>query len=139
VSNSNKYFIAGIIVCIFSIAVVLYVTQTKKDYYLVRGKKSYEKHCANCHGKNGEGLQLLIPPLTDAAWIQPDSIVCIIRHGLDGKILVNGTTYSGRMPANLKIEEDEIADLVSYLRHEIVHQPKKMSIGDVKNQNLNCR
>jgi|SRR5687768_3152670 len=117
----------------------MYVTQSKKNYYLVRGKKSYEKHCANCHGQKGEGLQLLIPPLTDPTWMNNDSIVCIIRGGLDGPIQVNGQTYSGRMTGNLKIEEDEIADLVSYIRHEFIHQPQKMTVKDVKNGNLKCR
>ncbi len=138
-SNPNKYYIAGIIICILSIAAVVYVTKNKKNYYLVRGKKNYEKHCANCHGQKGEGLQLLIPPLTDQKWINSVSIVCIIQNGMDGEILVNGTRYSGRMPANLIIEEDEVADLISYLRHEIIHQPKKMTVKDVKIGKLMCR
>jgi mono/diheme cytochrome c family protein len=117
----------------------MYVTQTKKNYYLVRGKKNYEKHCANCHGAKGEGLQLLIPPLTDPEWLHSDSIVCMIRGGLDGPIMVNGLAYTGRMPGNLTIEEDEIADLVSYIRHEFIRQPQKMTVKDVQNGKLKCR
>jgi mono/diheme cytochrome c family protein len=137
--SQGKYYIAGIVICLLAILIVLYVTQTKKDYYLIRGKKSYEKHCANCHGSKGEGLQMLIPPLTDPAWTQSDSIVCIIRNGLDGEITVNNKKYSGRMTGNLKIEDDEIADLVSYLRHEIVQKPQKMLVKDVQNGKLLCR
>jgi mono/diheme cytochrome c family protein len=135
----NKYYIAGIIICVLAIAIIVYVTQNKKDYYLVRGKKSYEKHCANCHGSKGEGLQMLIPPLTDPKWMQSDSIVCIIRNGMDGPIDVNGKMYNGRMISNLKIEDDEIADLVSYLRHEIVQKPQKMTVKDVQDGKLLCR
>lgn len=137
--KSNKYYIIVIILCIAVIGTVLIVTQSKKDYYLVRGKKSYEKHCSNCHGKNGEGLQLLIPPLTDKNWVNNDSIVCLIKNGMDGNILVNGNNYNGRMPGNPKIDEDEIADLVSYIRHEFTHQPNRITIKDVSGQILKCR
>lgn len=137
--KQSKYYIAGIIFCLLVVTVIVYVTQNKKDYYLVRGKKSYEKHCANCHGSKGEGLQMLIPPLTDPAWTQSDSIVCIIRNGLDGEITVNQKKYSGRMPGNLKIEDDKIADLVSYLRHEIVLKPQKMMVKDVQNGKSMCK
>ncbi len=136
--KQSKYYIIGIFLCVISIITVMIVNSSKKNYYLQRGKKSYEKHCGNCHGKKGEGLQLLIPPLNDPKWTQTDSIVCIIRYGLDGKIDVNGTPYSGRMTGNLVIEEDEIADVVSYIRHEFVQQPQKMTVGDVKKANLNC-
>lgn len=139
VHKQSRYYIIGIVICVISIVTVMIINNSKKNYYLTRGKKSYEKHCANCHGKNGEGLQLLIPPLTDPKWTQNDSIVCIIRYGLDGIIDVNGIAYSGRMTGNLTIEEDEIADVVSYIRHEIVHQPKKMTVGDVNNASLMCR
>jgi len=137
--KQNKFYIIGIFICVVSIITVMVVNNSKKNYYLTRGKKSYQKHCANCHGKSGEGLQLLIPPLNDPKWTQNDSIVCIIRNGLDGKINVNGNQYTGRMTGNLTIEEDEIADVVSYIRHEIVKQPKKMTVKDVKNANLICR
>lgn len=30
------------------------------------GAMLYEKHCANCHGDQGEGLEELIPPLAQA-------------------------------------------------------------------------
>jgi len=88
---------------------------------------------------NGEGLQLLIPPLTDPKWINNDSIVCIIKNGMDGEIEVNGKNYNSRMTSNDKIENDEIADLISYIRNDFTRRPKKITLKEVTERILNCR
>lgn len=137
--RTNKYYIVVIIVCLLVVGIVLLVTRSKKEYYLVRGKKNYEKYCANCHGFKGEGLQLLIPPLTDPKWVNNDSIVCIIKNGMEGEITVNGKNYKRRMPVTKAIDHDEIADLVSYIRHEFTQKPQRMTIKQVNNVILNCR
>ena len=137
--KQSKYYIITILLCLVVIVLVLLVTQSKKEDYLVRGKKSYEKHCANCHGNNGEGLQLLIPPLTDSKWVNNDSIVCIIRNGMDGSISVNGKNFNGRMVGNTKINPDEIANIISYIRNEFSKIPDRMSIDEVNELMLKCK
>lgn len=137
--KANKYYILVIFLCIGIIAVVLFVSRSKKGDYLVRGKKSYETHCANCHGKNGEGLQLLIPPLKDPNWVNNDTIVCIIKNGMDGEITVNGKNYNSRMTGNAKIENDEMADLISYIRNDFSKSPKRITLKEVTDKILNCR
>jgi len=137
--NKNKSYIIVILLFALVIVGVLYVSQSKKGDYLTRGKKSYKEHCSNCHGMNGEGLQLLIPPLTDPKWINNDSIVCIIKNGMDGEIEVNGKNYNSRMTSNDKIENDEIADLISYIRNDFTRRPKKITLKEVTERILNCR
>jgi mono/diheme cytochrome c family protein len=121
------------------IAMVWLVTRNSREAYLVRGKKSYETHCANCHGVKGEGLQLLIPPLNDPSWVNNDSIVCLIKNGMEGPIQVHGKNYNGRMPGNPKIENDDIADLVSYIRHEFTQQPARLPLKTVRERVLTCQ
>jgi mono/diheme cytochrome c family protein len=138
VNNKNRSYLIVILIFALVIVGVLYVSQSKKTDYLARGKKSYEIHCSNCHGINGEGLQLLIPPLTDPKWINNDSIVCIIKNGMDGEIVVNNKNYSGRMTSNAKIANDEIADLVSYIRHDFTKKPQRITIKEVTSRILIC-
>lgn len=137
--KTNKYYIGVILLCLGIIAIVLLVTRGNKEAYLVRGKKSYETHCANCHGAKGEGLQLLIPPLNDPNWVNNDSIVCLIKNGMEGPIRVNGTSYNNRMSGNPKIENDEIADLVSYIRHEFTQKPARLPLKTVRERILTCQ
>lgn len=121
------------------IAAVLYVTYSKQNDYLTRGEKVYQKHCSNCHGQKGEGLQLLIPPLTDKRWLTSDSLVCYIKNGMEGNIVVNGNQFSGRMPGNPTIENDEIADVISYIRYEFIGLDQKETIKSIGDKISLCR
>lgn len=137
--KSSKIYLIIIFICVVIIAIVYYVTYSKQKDYLTRGEKVYKKHCENCHGKNGDGLQLLIPPLTDVNWLTSDSIVCIIKNGLDGAIVVNGKHYSGRMPSNPTIENDEMADVISYIRMQFGHIDNRETIKSVSEKYIMCR
>lgn len=87
-----------------------------KKYYSL-GKTLYRDRCQNCHGKNGEGLGKLIPPLADADFIKnsPELLPCIIKHGLSGPLVVNGITYNQLMPANKTLRPLELAELITYI------------------------
>jgi Cytochrome c len=54
---------------LITIACMIYSCQSseqlKQDIYYANGRDLYIKHCQNCHGANGEGLNALAPPLTD--------------------------------------------------------------------------
>lgn len=82
-----------------------------------RSKKLYEKHCMNCHGKNGEGLRNLYPPLAGSDFLKENKskLACIIRYGLDTAIVVNGKGFNHPMPGNRKLSEIEIHNIVNYI------------------------
>ncbi|MDB5149096.1 MAG: cytochrome c, partial [Mucilaginibacter sp.] len=77
-----------------------------KRYYS-GGSLVYQQHCQNCHGDKGQGLQSLIPPLTDSTYLKSNKTVlaCFVKNGLKGKITVAGRTFDDEMQA------DEIAPL----------------------------
>ncbi len=85
---------------------------------LATGYEMYSVHCENCHGAEGEGLARLIPPLKNSDFIKkyPDSIAGIIRHGQKGEILVNGIKYNLAMPSNSVLTDDELSQLVNYVK-----------------------
>jgi mono/diheme cytochrome c family protein len=98
---------------IIGIVVGLYPSTKSKSVQL--GKMVYKKHCANCHGEKGEGLRLLIPPLGDAQSMEISNLVCTIRYGKKGPLVIFGKTYNRPMPGNYELENDEITALVNYL------------------------
>jgi len=73
---------------------------------------SYEKRCADCHGKDGKGVKEMLPPLADSDWLvkNQDKIACIIKHGIKDKIIVNGKTYDIEMLGQDNIQDIEITD-----------------------------
>ncbi len=81
------------------------------------GEKLYKVHCANCHMDDGKGLEGLIPPLANSDYLQkkPQELACLIRHGYEGKMTINGQIYEGKMPANKALSVVEIANILNYI------------------------
>jgi len=84
--------------------------------YYSSGISVYQTHCQNCHGANGEGLNGLIPPLTDSVVLKTYSIAlpCIIKNGLKQQITVSGKLFDGEMPA-VSLTPIEIAQVITYV------------------------
>ena len=90
--------------------------ELKTEQYYVEGLRLYALHCANCHQENGEGMSSLYPPLKGSNLISNKQLVpCIIRYGMKDTIIVNGKQFSRPMPANPKLTEIEIAEIVTFL------------------------
>lgn len=85
--------------------------------YAIEGKILYENYCANCHQKDGSGLGKLIPPLNPSDYMRADvgRTARIIKHGLEGEIVVNGVEYDRKMPANPNLTNLEIAQIMSFI------------------------
>lgn len=85
--------------------------------YAVQGRLLYKQHCANCHQDDGSGLGQLIPPLAGSDYLQknPEEIICLIRHGKKGPIVVNGLEYNQAMPPNPELTAIEIAEIATYI------------------------
>ena len=85
--------------------------------FAIPGKELYENYCANCHQKDGTGLGKLIPPLRDADYFKADihRTVWIMKHGIEGEIVVNGQVYNQAMPANPNLSPLELAQIATYL------------------------
>src|SRR5687768_14899730 len=64
------------------------------------GQQLYVQQCANCHMDDGSGLRGLIPPLAGSDYLvrHREQLACLIRHGQQGEIVVNGVHYNRPMP-----------------------------------------
>jgi len=90
--------------------------QLEFTHYYSSGKLTYQTKCQNCHGANGEGLQGLIPPLTDSAYLKLNkaTLACSIKHGLKGKLTILNHSFEGEMPAS-DLAPVEIASVLTYI------------------------
>jgi cytochrome c551 len=103
------------------------------EKYVVNGEMMYRQNCANCHGVEGEGLKNLYPPLANNSHLDDlESVVCVIKHGASGILEVNGKTYDQAMPANPKIYDLDIAQLVTFLNHEFLKKEKIVKVEEVR-------
>jgi len=81
------------------------------------GKVLFTGTCSVCHQANGEGLSGVFPPLakSDLIAADPKRPIEILLHGLTGKVTVNGKEYNSVMPPMSQLNDDEIANIVTYV------------------------
>jgi len=85
----------------------------------VDGAQLYAANCASCHGPAGAGIAGAFPPLAGhAAELAAQSrpyLIDSLLYGLQGQIVVRGTTYNGVMPAWGQLSDEEIAAILDHI------------------------
>jgi mono/diheme cytochrome c family protein len=104
------------------------------DAAVSRGEALYADNCTGCHMENGAGLPQVFPSLTGNSAVQAsraDSVTHVILAG--AKIPATSGKPTGlSMPAfNHKLNDDEIADLVSYIRNAWGNHASPTSAAEV--------
>jgi len=110
------------------------VTDKQAEALIEQGGKVYEKHCAECHQKQGEGVPRIYPPL-----VNNESIA--MRHPINGiRIVVNGgfppSTQGNPRPYGMPpfghlLSDYEIAAVVSYVRQSWGNHAPPVSPAEV--------
>lgn len=92
-------------------------SSTKFEQYYVQGEQLYLKNCSNCHQKNGAGLGLLYPPLNNSDYLRNnfEEVICILKNGKEGEILVNGKNFNKIMPSIPSLTDLEVAEIATYV------------------------
>jgi mono/diheme cytochrome c family protein len=82
------------------------------------GKAVYTQYCLTCHQADGSGVPGMHPPLGPGSWVErhPEELIAIMMKGLSGKIEVNGEIYKNFMPSQANLSNQEIADVLTYIR-----------------------
>ena len=82
------------------------------------GLKVYQANCQVCHQDKGQGLHPAFPPLAKSEWVSGpvENLIRIQLRGLSGNITVAGKEYNGVMPANATMSDQDIADVLTYIR-----------------------
>jgi len=92
-------------------------TRIRLKQYMREGRKLYKQHCSNCHQHDGSGLAKLYPPLKDSDYMLNNKadVLCGMRHGQKGEIVVNGVTFNQEMPGIPALTDLEIAEIATYV------------------------
>jgi len=83
------------------------------------GEKLYKRSCVACHELNGTGAPRIYPPLPGNANLQSADPSSAIRIVLDGAetITTPRAPNTGSMPPYSKMSDQEVADVVTYVRN----------------------
>ena len=84
-----------------------------------RGKGVYTTFCMNCYMQNGKDTLGVYPPLSKSDYLKrsSDTLINIVLEGQSGEIVVNGKTYNGQMLPQNYLSDEQIADVLNYVRN----------------------
>ncbi|MEY4976037.1 MAG: hypothetical protein RIQ97_1232 [Pseudomonadota bacterium] len=96
------------------------------------GSKVYERHCATCHGEQGEGATGIYPALRGNRAVllsEPTNLVQTLLFGGFGPSTAGHPRPFGMPPFVLELEDREIAAVLTHLRMAL--QPEGSKAGEV--------
>jgi mono/diheme cytochrome c family protein len=105
-----------------------------------RGALVFQSICQTCHGKDGNGIARLAPPLNKSEIVADKNLMIpIVLYGLTGPVQVNGKLYkapeiNGDMPGlaqNDEFNDDDIADVLNFVRNSWNNKGEKITADDV--------
>jgi mono/diheme cytochrome c family protein len=101
---------------------------------LERGKKEYAEQCLSCHQVDGGGVQNMNPPLTKTKWVLGDKtkLVQVVLKGMKGETEINGDIYHNVMAPHSELTDQQIADVLTYVRNSFGNKASAVTPAQVK-------
>ena len=133
----SKFFILGFLIIAF---VRCTPGDTKLEQYKVQGEQLYNTHCSNCHQKNGKGLGLVYPPVDKSDFVDQkfEEVICLMKHGREGEMMVNGKMFNQPMPGVPSLTELELAEIATYLYNSWGRQKGIVELTQVSEALKSC-
>ncbi len=104
-----------------------------KEQRVGAGGVLYNGTCSVCHQQNGEGLAGVFPPLAKSDYLMADSrrAIEIVLNGLTGPVTVNGTPFNSVMPPMSQLNDDEIANILTFVLNSWGNEDGVISSAEV--------
>ena len=108
--------------------------QSSEKDPLVNGKSVYEKTCLTCHQANGGGVPHMNPPLAHAAFVIGDKekLIQWVLLGSTTKVPIDGKYYSNNMPPQAALSNQDIADVLTFIRTNFDNKASGITADEVK-------
>lgn len=101
---------------------------------LSEGERIYYTYCSACHQNDGDGARGRFPSLVRTKWVLGDKtrLINIVLNGLEGTIEVKGELYSGLMPQHGFLSDQEIAEVLTYIRSNFGNDASSVNQAEVE-------
>ena len=99
-----------------------------------RGQVVYKKVCLTCHQADGYGVPNLNPPLIKADYVLGDKarLARIVLAGLNEPLEIDGNAYHQAMPAQAYLTDQQVADVLTYVRNKFGNKASQVQVAEVK-------
>jgi mono/diheme cytochrome c family protein len=100
---------------------------------MAAGHKIYMSYCLSCHQADGVGVQNMNPPLIKTSYVLGDKnkIIKIVLKGFNEQVEINGDTYTNVMPNLSVLKDQEIADVLTFIRHSFGNKASAVHAAEV--------
>ncbi len=104
-----------------------------KEQRISAGRVLYNGTCSVCHQQNGEGLAGVFPPLANSDFLMADTgrAIEIVLNGLAGPVTVNGSPFNSVMPPMSQLNDDEIANILTFALNSWGNEGDALGSDDV--------
>ncbi len=101
---------------------------------MANGKKVYTQNCLTCHQADGTGVATMNPPLIKTTYVLGDkaALIKIVLNGFNEDVEINGQTFSNTMTPHDTMKDQEIADVLTYVRNSFGNKASSVSVALVK-------
>ena len=101
---------------------------------LTRGAVVYKNVCLTCHQADGYGVPNLNPPLIKTTYVLGDKarLSHIVLAGLQEPIEIDGEEYKQHMPAQAYLTDQQVADVLTYVRNSFGNKASAVQVAEVK-------
>lgn len=99
------------------------------------GKAIYLTRCLACHQVDGGGVPHLNAPLDGAsAVIAADKakLIRIVLKGYSDRVEIDGEYYSNNMAAHADLKDQQVADVLTYIRNSWSNKASAVTAAEVK-------
>jgi len=101
---------------------------------IARGKVVYTKNCLSCHFADGGGVPNMNPPLVKTSYVLGDKtkLIKVVLNGFAQNVEIDGETYSNNMAPHNFLSDQEIADVLTYVRNSFGNKASAIKAAEVK-------
>ncbi len=105
-----------------------------REQQIKAGESRFTGTCSVCHQADGTGLPNVFPPLARSDFLMADKqrAIGIVLNGLTGKVAVNGNVFNSVMPPMSQLNDDELANILTFVRNSWGNKGDAVSAEEVR-------
>ena len=100
-----------------------------------RGKTVYLQRCMVCHQADGGGVPKLNAPLDGSSSVNGTNIAKLVKNivkGFNDRVEIDGEFYENAMPAAADLTDQQIADVLTFIRNSWTNKAGPVTTLQVK-------
>jgi mono/diheme cytochrome c family protein len=109
-------------------------SQTGSTASKANGKEIYARYCLTCHQADGGGVPRMNPPLIQTDYVNGNKqrLIGIVLNGLNQPLEINGDSYENPMASHAFLKDQQIADVLTYIRSSFGNKSSAVTAAEVK-------